>query len=118
MKCNLQFRGRGREPVCGWLVEPVRLILEPIWVAATAAKSIAKAMNEQPNKVLLVDDDPAMRRLISKWLESGGYRVRTAENGREAIVAIEKERPQILLTDWEMPLVDGLALCRWVREQQ
>ena len=75
-------------------------------------------MNEQPNKVLLVDDDPAMRRLISKWLESAGYRVRTAENGREAIVAIEKERPQILLTDWEMPLVDGLALCRWVREQQ
>ncbi|MGI8981072.1 MAG: diguanylate cyclase [Pirellulaceae bacterium] len=75
-------------------------------------------MYEQPNKVLLVDDDPAMRRLISKWLELAGYQVKTAENGREAIAIIEKERPQILLTDWEMPVMDGLALCRWVRDQQ
>lgn len=75
-------------------------------------------MNRQSNKVLLVDDDHAMRRLVSKWLENGGYHVQTAENGREAIAAIEKSRPHILLTDWEMPVMDGLALCRWVREQQ
>ncbi len=75
-------------------------------------------MCEQSNKVLLVDDDRAMRRLIAKWLELAGYQVKTAENGREAIAIIEKERPQILLTDWEMPVMDGLALCRWVRAQQ
>ena len=75
-------------------------------------------MREQLNRVLLVDDDQAMRRLISKWLELAGYQVQTAENGREAIAIIEKERPQILLTDWEMPVMDGLALCRWVRAQQ
>jgi two-component system, cell cycle response regulator len=75
-------------------------------------------MNRQSNKVLLVDDDQAMRRLVSKWLESSGYQVQTAENGREAIAAIEKSRPHILLTDWEMPVMDGISLCRWVREQQ
>jgi diguanylate cyclase (GGDEF)-like protein len=75
-------------------------------------------MNEQLDKVLLVDDDSGMRLLISKWLAAAGYRVVTAENGREAVAAIEKERPKILLTDWEMPLMDGLALCRWVREQK
>src|SRR6476661_8890730 len=75
-------------------------------------------MNVQTNKVLLVDDDQAMRRLVSKWLQAAGYRVSTAENGREAIAAIERERPQILITDWEMPVMDGLALCQWVRDQQ
>ncbi|MFN0016633.1 MAG: diguanylate cyclase [Pirellulaceae bacterium] len=75
-------------------------------------------MIEHANKVLLVDDDPAMRRMVSKWLEGAGYRVRTAENGRDAVQAIEQERPQILLTDWDMPQMDGLSLCRWVRGQQ
>src|SRR5260221_14712820 len=75
-------------------------------------------MKEQPNRILLVDDDLAMRRMVSKWLEGAGYRVQTAENGREAIAAIQKERPQILITDWEMPVMNGLELCRWVREQQ
>jgi two-component system, cell cycle response regulator len=75
-------------------------------------------MNKQANKVLLVDDDQAMRRLVAKWLEGAGYEVRVAENGRDALAAIERERPQILLTDWEMPAMDGLALCRWIRGQQ
>ena len=70
------------------------------------------------NSVLLVDDDPALRRLVTKWLESAGYHVRVAEDGREAVLAIEEHRPQILLTDWDMPQMDGLALCRWVRAQK
>lgn len=74
-------------------------------------------MYEKPNHILVVDDDVAMLRMISKWLESAGYVVRTAANGREAIKAIEEECPQILLTDWEMPQMDGLDLCRWVRSQ-
>lgn len=91
--------------------------MEFSWVAASAANGL-QIMIEHGNKVLLVDDDPAMRRMISKWLEGSGYRVRTAANGGEAIRAIEEERPQILLTDWAMPQMDGLALCRWVRSQQ
>jgi two-component system cell cycle response regulator len=75
-------------------------------------------MSEHATRVLLVDDDPAMRRMVSKWLEGAGYRVRTAENGRDAVQAIEKERPQILLTDWDMPQMDGLELCRWIRGQK
>lgn len=68
----------------------------------------------RPN-ILLVDDDPAMLRLLAKWLESEGYTVRRANNGAEAIEAIKADCPDILVTDWEMPQIDGMELCRWVR---
>ena len=67
-------------------------------------------------KVLLVDDDPAMVGLLSKWLESGGYNVRTAGDGDQALTAIAEECPDILITDWEMPQMNGLELCRRVRQ--
>jgi diguanylate cyclase (GGDEF)-like protein len=67
--------------------------------------------------ILLVDDDPALLRLLSKWLESGGYETRHAEDGQQAITAITSRCPSILITDWEMPHVDGLELCRWLRRQ-
>lgn len=67
--------------------------------------------------ILLVDDDPAMLRLIGRWLESSGYEVRTASDGYEAKAAIETKCPQIVITDWEMPGLDGHELCRWIRTQ-
>jgi two-component system, cell cycle response regulator len=74
-------------------------------------------MTTESPKVLLVDDDPAMLRLLSKWLEAEGYQVIRAADGRAAMEVIEAEHPRILVTDWEMPHVDGLELCRWVRGQ-
>ena len=68
-------------------------------------------------KVLLVDDDPAMLRLLAKWLEAEGYQVLRAGDGRMAAELIEAERPRLLVTDWEMPNLNGLELCRWVRSQ-
>ena len=67
-------------------------------------------------RVLLVDDDPAMLRILSKWLAKAGYPVRTAADGQEALDAIELECPDFLVTDWEMPRLDGLELCRQVGE--
>jgi two-component system cell cycle response regulator len=72
-------------------------------------------MTTQPAKVLLVDDDPAMLRLLSKWLEAAGYAVLRAADGQTAIQVIETEQPRILVTDWDLPGMDGLELCRWVR---
>jgi two-component system, cell cycle response regulator len=67
-------------------------------------------------KVLLVDDDPAMLRLLTRWLEKAGYAVCTAADGQAALDTIEADCPDFLLTDWEMPRVDGLELCRQVRD--
>lgn len=73
-------------------------------------------MNPTDSKVLLVDDDPAMLRILSKWLEKAGHPVQCAGDGRQALAAIERECPDFLVTDWEMPNMDGLELCRKVRE--
>jgi len=74
-------------------------------------------MPAETTKVLLVDDDPAMLRLLAKWLEAEGYVVVRASDGRQAMEIIEAERPRLMITDWDMPNVNGLELCRWVRGQ-
>jgi two-component system cell cycle response regulator len=74
-------------------------------------------MPTEKTKILLVDDDPAMLRLLSKWLEPDGYEVLRAGEGRAAMELMESQRPTILLTDWETPQVDGVELVRWVRSQ-
>jgi len=73
-------------------------------------------MNSAASKVLLVDDDPAILRLVSKLLTKAGYSVRCAGDGQLALAAIESQCPDFLITDWEMPHMDGLELCRRVRQ--
>ena len=75
-----------------------------------------ESMTAADYKVLLGDDDPAMLRLLSRWLERAGYPTRTAADGQEALEAIERECPDFIITDWEMPRINGLELCRRVRE--
>lgn len=76
------------------------------------------AMNDSLGHVLLVDDDLAIVRLLRKWLEGAGYRVSEASNGIDALQLIERECPQYLISDWEMPCMDGLELCRLVRQRE
>jgi two-component system, cell cycle response regulator len=66
--------------------------------------------------VLVVDDDPAMLRLLSRWLQNAGYPTRTVADGQEALNAIERECPDFIVTDWDMPRINGMELCRLVRE--
>ncbi|MGV3605672.1 MAG: diguanylate cyclase [Planctomycetaceae bacterium] len=75
-------------------------------------------MTDSLGHVLLVDDDLAIVRLLRKWLEGAGYRVSEASNGSDALNLIEKECPQYLISDWEMPYMDGLELCRLVRQRE
>jgi len=73
-------------------------------------------MSSDNTRVLIVDDDPAMLRILSAWLEKAGYRVQTFEDSRAALALIEDDPPDFLITDWEMPHMTGLELCRHVRE--
>lgn len=75
-------------------------------------------LNPAGLKVLVVDDDPAMLRVLSLWLNKAGYEVRQAGDGNQALAAIEADCPHFLITDWEMPQIDGLELCRRVREMR
>ena len=68
------------------------------------------------NKVLIVDDEPVIRNTLSLYLKEAGYEVCSAENGRQALDLIDVEQPAYLITDWNMPEMDGLELCRRVRQ--
>ena len=58
-------------------------------------------------RVLLVEDDADVRRLYAIGLNQRGYEVRLAANGAEAVERIREERPDVILLDWLMPLMDG-----------
>ena len=61
-------------------------------------------------KVLVVDDDPVILRLLRVNFEMGGYDVITAGDGVEGLVAARSEHPDIVVSDVMMPRMDGLAL--------
>ncbi|MFN2331233.1 MAG: response regulator, partial [Halomonas sp.] len=67
--------------------------------------------------ILLVDDDVSLLKLLGMRLESRGFRVTTAESGREALKALELDRPELVLTDLRMDEMDGLALFQEVQRQ-
>ena len=67
-------------------------------------------------KVLIVDDDNAIRQLVARILEMAGYETCTARDGHEALEQFRAERPDLVATDVVMPLMDGFELCRRIRE--
>jgi diguanylate cyclase (GGDEF)-like protein len=66
--------------------------------------------------LLLVEDEPTQRMMLERQLTRAGYVVDTAENGADALTKILNGQYQILLTDWDMPGMDGPTLCKRVRE--
>ncbi|HEX2695815.1 MAG TPA: response regulator [Acidobacteriota bacterium] len=74
-------------------------------------------MNSAPSlKILAVDDDRATLLLLSSRLTKEGYRVLTAANGEEAWAAARLERPDLVLSDMLLPKMDGISLCRKIKE--
>jgi two-component system, cell cycle response regulator len=69
-------------------------------------------------KVLVVDDDFKLRRLVSHLLRNVGYHVIEAVDGEEGLSLALQESPQIIVTDWSMPSMNGLELCRTLRRME
>ncbi len=71
---------------------------------------------EPPLRLLLVEDEPTQLLLTQRLLRRAGYTVETASNGEEALEKISSGQIQMIVTDWDMPGMDGVTLCRRVRE--
>src|SRR5262245_47803776 len=69
-------------------------------------------------RILLVDDEPTQRLIMARLLKRAGYSVEVAGNGREALRKIGTGDFQLMITDWEMPEMDGIALCRELRSME
>ncbi len=68
--------------------------------------------------LLLVDDDPLTLARLTKPLTELGHTVRTCQSGQQALQEVLKRPPQLIVTDWSMPGMDGLALCRTLRASE
>ncbi|MBV9553735.1 MAG: response regulator [Alphaproteobacteria bacterium] len=71
-----------------------------------------------PLKVLVVDDEPAIRRFLRTSLSTGGYLVREAETGSGALDQLRRSPPDILVLDLGLPDIDGLVIIERLREQR
>jgi two-component system response regulator MprA len=66
-------------------------------------------------RVLVVDDDPPLRRMLERTLVAEGFEVAVAADGGAALVAAERSAPDVIVLDVKMPVMDGLAVCRRLR---
>lgn len=72
-------------------------------------------MSDSITRVLVVEDDPSYRRLHTELLRSAGYLVEVAEDGQVGLEKVLASRPDVVLTDWVMPKMDGVTLCRLIK---
>ncbi len=72
---------------------------------------------DSPPSVLVIDDDPDMRHVLSDFLQRSGYRVVEAANGQEGIVAAESEPIDAVILDKEMPGMNGLDVLSFFRHR-
>jgi DNA-binding response OmpR family regulator len=73
--------------------------------------------SDNPRSVLVIDDDPDMRHVLSDFLQRGGYRVVEAASGQEGIFAAETEPIDAVILDKEMPGMNGLDVLSFFRHR-
>jgi two-component system response regulator MprA len=72
---------------------------------------------ELRERVLVVDDDPPLRRMLARSLSAEGFEVTVAHDGGAALVAAERSAPDVIVLDVAMPAIDGLSVCRRLRSR-
>ena len=82
-----------------------------------AAEARSQARTQRRSRVLVVDDSMSVRRAVATLLEDQGYEIVQARDGLEAVKSMESARPDLLLTDLEMPNMNGLELTAHMRSR-
>ncbi len=67
-------------------------------------------------KILLAEDDKQMQKILKIYLENEGYEVRVASDGEEGLGFVTEEEFDLVILDWMMPKMDGVTLCREIRQ--
>jgi DNA-binding response OmpR family regulator len=75
------------------------------------------SVNWMGNRILVVDDDPTVSDVVRRYLEQAGCSVRLAFDGIAGLVAVAEQRPDLVVLDLMMPGIDGLEVCRRLRDQ-
>jgi two-component system, cell cycle response regulator len=83
--------------------------------SAISVLSAATEPSEEKFKIVVADDSRVYRTLVESVLARKGYEVVFAKNGREALMAVADHQPFLVITDWEMPDISGIELCKQIR---
>jgi two-component system KDP operon response regulator KdpE len=94
-----------RLPLASWGLRPVD----------SGGRGTVHRSSMNDTTILVVDDEPQIRRVLRSTLSSSGYDVVEAKNGQEAIQLLLQERPDLILLDANMPVMDGLEACSKLR---
>lgn len=62
--------------------------------------------------ILVVDDEPEIIKMVSKIMEGRGHRVTVAKDGQDALDSVERERPDVIVLDLNLPKINGFEVCR------
>jgi chemotaxis protein histidine kinase CheA len=87
-------------------------------MTAQAAQALRQRLRTERRRALVVDDSLSVRKTLTQLLVDAGYEVRTARDGFDALDALSRERADIVLTDLEMPNLNGLDLTRRLRQSE
>jgi len=68
-------------------------------------------------EILVVEDEASIASFVSLYLKNAGYEVRTAENGTDALAAVQSREPALIILDLMLPDLDGLEVCRRIRQR-
>ena len=74
-------------------------------------------MNQMSKKILVVDDEPQIVKVVKAYLEQSGFQVVTAADGNAALATFQREKPDFMILDLNLPGMDGLDVCRAVRHE-
>jgi two-component system, OmpR family, alkaline phosphatase synthesis response regulator PhoP len=74
-------------------------------------------MNEPKKKILVVDDEPQIVKVLTVFIENAGFEVASSNDGRKAISIFEQEKPDFVILDLNLPGMDGLEVCRAIRKE-
>ena len=74
-------------------------------------------MSSSAQSVLVVEDEASIASFVSLYLKNAGYEVRTAANGTEALISVQKSQPSLIVLDLMLPDIDGIEICRRIRQK-
>ena len=90
---------------------------EPLSPCSPSVLYIPPSLEEQSIPVIIAEDDPVSRKLVTTIIEMGGFRTIVTNDGDEAMSALRaQKKPCIAVVDWMMPGTDGAEICRRMRE--
>src|SRR4051812_26996608 len=69
------------------------------------------------SRILVVEDEVDLNELIARQLRQDGHEIVQAFDGEQGLAAVERDRPDLVVLDWMLPKLDGLVVCRRIRER-